>query len=81
MADDKPPEEETSPTPESPDPTADNDADEPDKEKLGQVPNDPHLWPNGPAVVDGVTPTDAVSQDPALFDNDTDEDLEREMTD
>ena len=36
------------------------------------------LWPNQEEVVDGVVPTDEVSQDPTLFDGDEDEDLEME---
>lgn len=39
----------------------------------------PHLpWPNQQPVVDGVTPTEEVSQDSGLFDNEDDEDLEME---
>ena len=34
-------------------------------------------WPNQKPIVDGITPTDEVSQDATLFDHD--EDLDREM--
>lgn len=45
------------------------------------VPEGTNLWPNEPEVVDGVTPTSEVSQDPNLFVDDDDAELDREMED
>jgi hypothetical protein len=36
------------------------------------------LWPNANAVVEGIIPTSEVSQDPYLFEEDDDEDLEEQ---
>jgi hypothetical protein len=41
--------------------------------------NDPTPWPNKRPVVDGVTPSDEVPQDPDL--EGLDDDLDREMKD
>lgn len=36
-------------------------------------------WPNKKPIVDGVTPTEKVPQISNLFENDSDDDLDREM--
>lgn len=45
------------------------------------VPEGTSLWPKEPEVVDGVVPTSEVSQDPNLFADDDDAELDVEMED